>query len=136
MTTSRLLSIAALSACLVLSACQRDASQAPAVAGVPEDETADQFVARVNDEMAAMYREMTASQWISSTYINEDSQLLAAKGNERWLTALNGWVEQARAVSGDICWPSKRRACSTQPLSAVSQRSLPLAASSWLSSLM
>ena len=110
MTTSRLLSIAALSACLVLSACQRDASQAPAVAGVPDDETADQFVARVNDEMAAMYREMTASQWISSTYINEDSQLLAAKGNERWLTALNGWVEQARRFEGQQMSPETARA--------------------------
>ena len=42
----------------------------------------------------------------------------------------------ARAVSGDIGLPSKRRACSIQPLSWVSQRSLAFAATSSLSLLM
>ena len=112
MNVRRLLCLSAISACLVLSACERDATQAPVVAGVPEDETADAFVARVNEEMRAMYRELTASQWLSSTYINEDSQLLAAKGNERWLTALNGWIEQARRYDGQEMDPATARAIS------------------------
>ena len=41
-----------------------------------------------------------------------------------------------RAVAGDIGWPSYLRACSIQPLSCVSQRSLALAATHSLSSLM
>lgn len=112
MDLRRLIFPAAISLCLVLSACGRDSTQAPVAAGVPEDETADEFVARVNDEMRAMYREMTASQWLSSTYINDDSQLLAAKGNERWLTALNGWVEQARRYEGKEMSPETARAIS------------------------
>ena len=112
MNPRRLLCLFALSLCLVLPACERDATQAPVVSGVPEDETADEFIARVNDEIRAMYPEMTASQWISSTYINKDSQLLAAKGNERWLTALNGWVEQARRFEGQEMAPETARAIS------------------------
>src|SRR5690606_9483670 len=104
--------LAVVSLCLALPACERDASRAPAVSGVPEDETADQFVERINDEMRAMYRELTASQWLSSTYINSDSQLLAAKGNERWLTALNSWVEQARRFEGQEMSPATARAIS------------------------
>lgn len=112
MNTRRLLCLFVISACLVLSACERDTAQAPVVAGVPEDETADEFVARVNEEMRGMYRELTASQWLSSTYINQDSQLLAAKGNERWLTALNGWIEQARRYDGQEMDPATARAIS------------------------
>ena len=112
MTYRRLLCITALGACLALSACQRDSAQSSLPAGVPEDETADQFVSRVNDEMREMYREMTASQWLSSTYINEDSQLLAAKGNERWLTALNDWIDQARRFEGQEMAPETARAIS------------------------
>ena len=117
MNPRRLLCLFAISLCLVLPACERDATQAPVVSGVPEDESAEEFVARVNDEIRAMYPEMTASQWISSTYINQDSQLLAAKGNERWLTALNGWVEQARRFEGQEMSPATARAISLLKLS-------------------
>jgi peptidyl-dipeptidase A len=58
----------------------------------PEGETADQFVARVNAEYKAMYPELTAAQWLSSTYINDDSQLLSSKANERFLAQLKSWI--------------------------------------------
>ncbi|WP_058834252.1 M2 family metallopeptidase [Luteimonas abyssi] len=86
-------------ACLALSACQRDAGPA-AAPEVPKNETADQFIERVNTEYRALYPETTAAQWLSSTYINDDSQLLAARGSERWLTKLNGWIEQSRRHEG------------------------------------
>ena len=35
-----------------------------------------------------MYPELTAAQWLSATYINDDSQLLSAKANERYLAQL------------------------------------------------
>jgi len=37
------------------------------------NETPDQFIARVNDEMRAAYPEITSAQWLASTYINSDS---------------------------------------------------------------
>ena len=87
---------------LGLAACKRDAA-APAATGVapaPAGETADQFIARVNDEFRKSYSELTSAQWLSSTYINSDSEMLAAKANERWLTQLNGWIEQSKRFDG------------------------------------
>ena len=99
---------------LSLGACRRTPSPPPATAGAPlqqapADESADQFVARVNDEFRGLYAELTAAQWISSTYINDDSELVAAKANERWLTALNGWIAQARRYEGKPMSPQAAR---------------------------
>ncbi len=96
------ISIAA-AATLSISACKRSPTPdeaAPAATTAPVNETADQFIARVNEEMRATYKELSSAQWISSTYINGDSELIAAKANERWLTQLNGWIEQARRFEG------------------------------------
>src|SRR5690606_32007665 len=92
-----LLALAVGASIATLAACKRDEPAADTAApAVPKGETADQFIARVNDEFKKMYPELTAAQWLSSTYINDDSQLLAAKGNERYLTQLNSWIEQAK----------------------------------------
>lgn len=103
MKQRHLLLALAIGACIVtLAACKKEPSPTDAATGesVPKGETADQFIARVNDELRAMYPELTAAQWLSSTYINDDSQLLAAKGNERYLTQLNSWIEQAKRFEG------------------------------------
>ncbi|MDO4709508.1 MAG: M2 family metallopeptidase [Pseudomonadota bacterium] len=76
-------------------------------------ENADQFVARINAEMKAMYPEITVPQWLASTYIGEDTQMLAAKSNERWLTRLNQWIEAAKQYEG-------------KPMSAESARTIAL----------
>lgn len=76
-------------------------------------ENADQFVARINAEMKAMYPEITVPQWLASTYIGADTQLLAAKSNERWLTLLNQWIEEAKQHEG-------------RPMSAESARTIAL----------
>ncbi|NUS39782.1 MAG: M2 family metallopeptidase [Lysobacter sp.] len=108
------LTLALVVAALSLGACKRahspTAASAPGVLReAPADETADQFVARVNDEFRGLYAELSAAQWISSTYINDDSELVAAKANERWLTALNGWIEQARRYEGKPMSPQAAR---------------------------
>ena len=98
-----LLAISIAAAALSIGACKRSPTPgeaAPAAATAPADETADQFIARVNQEMRDSYEELSSAQWISSTYINGDSELVAAKANERWLTRLNGWIEQARRFEG------------------------------------
>ncbi len=97
-----LLALAVSAAALTLAACQKETTpaDAPAAAAATPTETADQFIARVNAEYKAMYPEMTSAQWLSSTYINEDSERVAAKANERWLTVLNGWITQAGTYDG------------------------------------
>ncbi|MGL4692989.1 MAG: M2 family metallopeptidase, partial [Stenotrophomonas maltophilia] len=97
-----LLALAVSAAALTLAACQKEPSptDAPATGTTQSKETADQFIARVNAEYKAMYPEMTSAQWLSSTYINDDSERVAAKANERWLTVLNGWIAQAGQYDG------------------------------------
>ena len=108
--TCRHLFYALLAAALLLpAACKRDAGSEAGPA-IPKDETADQFIARVNAEYKTMYPELTASQWVSNTYITSDTQLLAAKGNERFLTQLNRWIEQARRFEGQAMSPETARA--------------------------
>ena len=114
-----MLAFAVAAGLLSVTACKRtpspastDRVSAPA-AKAPENETADQFVARINAEYKAMYPELTAAQWLSSTYINDDSQLLASKANERFLTRLKEWIDQSRKFEG-------------QPMSAETARAMVL----------
>ena len=99
-----------------LGACKRTSSPAPARSAAteagPANETADEFIARVNNEFRDSYAELSAAQWISSTYINDDSELVAAKANARWLTQLNGWIEQARRFEGQPMSPATARSIS------------------------
>jgi peptidyl-dipeptidase A len=107
-----LLALAIGAGVATLAACKKDepAADTAAAPAAPKGETADQFIARVNDEFKKMYPELTAAQWLSSTYINDDSQLLAAKGNERYLTQLNSWIEQAKKFEGQKMSPETARA--------------------------
>ncbi|MDL5364653.1 M2 family metallopeptidase [Xanthomonas sp. NCPPB 2654] len=102
-------SVLALSACRKEAAPDSAAAPAPAVPG----ESADQFVARINEEYRALLPELTSAQWLSITYINGDSERLASKANERWLTTLNGWIAEAKRYEG-------------KPMSADSARALQL----------
>ena len=108
-----LLAIAIVGA-LGLAGCNRDAAPAPAdgagFAAAPAGETADQFVARVNEEYRKIATELNSAQWLSNTYINSDSEMLAAKANERWLTQLNVWIEQAKRFDGQQLSPETSRA--------------------------
>ncbi|MGN6223552.1 M2 family metallopeptidase [Pseudoxanthomonas sp.] len=113
-----LLALAVGASVLALSACNKDEPKdAAAPAAAPKGETADQFIARVNQELRKMYPEITASQWLSNTYINDDSQLLEAKYNERYLSQLNVWIEQAKKFEGQQMSPETARAIQLLKLS-------------------
>ena len=110
-----LLALAVAAGTLSLSSCRQDAvpTPKPATTKTAPSESADQFVARISAEYKAAYPEMTAAQWLSSTYINGDSQLLAAKANERALSQLDRWIDQSKQYAGT-------------PMSADSARALQL----------
>ena len=99
---------------LSLAACKRDVAtpaaipaQAPTTANT---ETADQFIARVNQEVRKLNTELNSAQWLSNTDINSDSELIAAKANERWLAQLNAWIAQAKRFDGQPMSPQTARA--------------------------
>jgi peptidyl-dipeptidase A len=100
----------ALACALAIAGCKDSSKTEQSADNVPKDETADEFIERVNREYQEMYPEFTASQWLSSTYINDDTKLLAAKGNERFLTQLNRWLEQAKRFEGQKMSPQTARA--------------------------
>ncbi len=102
------LSLAVSAALLGLAACSPKSGN---ITGTDTaNETADQFVARVNTEMRQDYIEMSAAQWLSETDINDDSQLLASKANERALGKLGVYAEQAKRYDGQTLSPETARA--------------------------
>ena len=111
-----LLALAVTAGVLALAGCKKPAEPAPGPAGVvtapPKGETADQFVARVNAEIKKGYPELASAQWLSSTYINGDSERVSSKAEERNLTQLRGWIEQSRKYEGQQLSPATARAIS------------------------
>jgi peptidyl-dipeptidase A len=79
-------------------------------AGYAAAETADEFVARLNTELAAIGRESAAAAWTQGTFITVDTQLLNARANERFLAYFSNAVEQAKKFAGQPMSPSSRRA--------------------------
>jgi peptidyl-dipeptidase A len=98
-----LLALAVSAALVALSACESNSQPKgdtpEAAAATPTAADADAFVARVNEEAKADYPEAASAQWIASTYINSDSQLVAAKANERSLAKLGANVEASKQYS-------------------------------------
>ena len=110
-----LLALAIGAGLLSLGACKQDEKQGDSstqgsATAVKADKDADAFVARVNKEIKATYPDLTAAQWLSSTYINDDSQRVAAKANERFLGQLNGWIKAAKPFEGQKMSPESARA--------------------------
>ncbi len=110
-----LLALSITVAVIGLAGCKKqptptEGTSAITAATAPAGETADQFIARVNDEYRRMYPELTAAQWLSATYITDESQLLSAKGNERYLAQLKNWIDQARKFEGQQMSPDTARA--------------------------
>jgi peptidyl-dipeptidase A len=108
-----LLALAIGAGLLSLSACKKDASGDAATgdtaAVAKADADADAFVARINREYKAVYPDLTAAQWLSSTYITDDTQAVAAKANERYLTLLNTWIKAAKPFEGQKMSPESAR---------------------------
>ncbi|MET0280566.1 MAG: M2 family metallopeptidase [Steroidobacteraceae bacterium] len=72
------------------------APQAPA----PTSAEATAFAAKLNSDMAALGRESSAAGWVQATYINEDTQLLSARANERYLEYYSKAMAEAKRFEG------------------------------------
>ena len=107
MVRSRILAAAILITLAFSSGCQKSAEQ---VEATRSDETAEQFVERTNKEMTDLGREASAVAWTYATYINQDTEFLNAKANERWLTYFSKAVEDAKAFDKQQLAPPLARA--------------------------
>ena len=114
MTLQRTLLGGAIAASLLfLTACggaQDSASTPPAGQTAALAESADAFVERLNRSLEEMTPEIPSAQWLARTYINNDSQRVAAAANERWLAARNAFIEQAKQFDPDTQSPATARA--------------------------
>ena len=86
---------ASIASLLLLAGCAGEGEPPRATAA-----DADAFVAEVNAYMLANNPEAASAQWLASTYINTDSQLIAAKAQERALGKLGEFIEAAKAFEG------------------------------------
>jgi len=78
-------------------------------APLAQAETADEFVARTNRELAELAIEGNAAGWTQATYINVDTQLINAKATERFLEYLSKAVEEAKQFEGQSMSPASKR---------------------------
>jgi peptidyl-dipeptidase A len=69
--------------------------EAPPAPTGPTPQDADKFVADVNDALRKKLPLHSAANWLQSTYITSDSQLIAAKFNEEALADQARWVQEA-----------------------------------------
>jgi len=72
-------------------------------------ESADEFVARINHKMTELQKEKSAAEWVQATYINDDTQLLNAKTDERFLAYFNEVVEESKRYAGLALTPETAR---------------------------
>lgn len=95
--------------CASLGACSKapstvdDAQQAPA-------KSVDQFIADANKKYLDNYKESNAAQWVYATYINDDSALLAAKANEKWMAMEKELLAEARVYQNTPMSPTTKKA--------------------------
>jgi len=93
-----------------VSACsQQTGGDAPNAAADPK-ETATEFVARLNEELAELTREIGAANWVRSTYITEDTAILVSKASERYAEWHSRSVKASMAYDGMALAPQTRRA--------------------------
>ena len=110
--------LAGVTLALVLAACSQQAADEPTAAAVPT-ETADEFIARVNDEFKEYWRELNAAGWLRATYINEDSGIVDALANQRYAEWHSAKVKEAMQYDDVEVSAETRRALNTLKLGAL-----------------
>lgn len=104
-TAARVTALACAIAITLLAACERGA-EAP---GKGADESATEYVARLNRELTELGKEVSAAGWVQATYITPDTELLNARANERFLAYFSKAVEESKRYEGQTLDKSAAR---------------------------
>ena len=104
------------SACVAAVFTTLDAQAAAASSAVSE--TADQFIARIDTELAERSLELNLTGFVYATYINPDTEVLNAKANERYLEYFSRAVKESKRYEGEELSPVNRRALTLLKLGA------------------
>ncbi len=81
--------LAALTMPLLAAAPKNEKTKAPTPADVHA------FVGAMNTEYKQRYIEPNAAEWVAETYITDDTEMLTARANERWLQWLSTEIDKA-----------------------------------------
>ena len=106
-------SFASLLLLSLATACSQQAADeaaAPEPVVEPPAESAEAFVARINEELAELGRELGAAGWVRATYITADTALLQSRARERYAAWHSNAVKQALRYDGQELSPETRRA--------------------------
>ena len=79
-------------------------------AGAAQNESAEQFVARVSKELEALGLEQSAAGWTQQTYITQDTELLNSRAQDRYLAYLTQALKEAKRFDGAQLSPATARA--------------------------
>jgi len=90
-----------------LAACSQQAAE-EAVSSAPE-ESAEEFIARVNGELRELGKDLGAAGWVRATYITEDTAILSAAANERYAEWHSRTVAEAAKYDGQELSAETRR---------------------------
>jgi len=97
-----------LLAVALLAACEQQQTETAAPA--EPIETAEEFVARVNEEVKELNRESGATGWVRGTYITEDTAILSSLAQERAAAWHSKTVKEAMQYDDQELSPETRRA--------------------------
>ncbi|MEP7242990.1 MAG: M2 family metallopeptidase [Gammaproteobacteria bacterium] len=95
---------------IALSACSGKPPATPAPASTQKQETADEFVARVNRDLDTLDLETNAANWTQETYITADTEFLNSRANDRYLGYLSQSAEESKRYDGQKLSPQTARA--------------------------
>jgi peptidyl-dipeptidase A len=92
----------------LLGACAQKGAEE--VAASAATETAAEFIARANAELALLKKETGAANWVRATYITDDTAIIAAAAAEKYAAWHSGMVQQALQYEGQPLGAETRRA--------------------------
>jgi peptidyl-dipeptidase A len=98
-----------LLATLGLAALACGASPHAADSPAADDESAQEFIARINQEIAALRLETATASWVQATYITPDTSFLAAKASEKALAFTSRTIAESARYLGEELDPDTAR---------------------------
>jgi len=101
---------ASLALVSLLVACSKPATDESVAAPAAPTESAEEFVARANAELVELGRELGAASWVRSTYLTQDTAIIAAAASEKYAKWHSEMVQQAVAYDDHELDASTRRA--------------------------
>ena len=74
------------------------------VATPPTAAEAEKFIAEVETKLFALSTDASRAGWVQSTYITDDTEILAAQASERLISATARWAKEAARFEERTRW--------------------------------